>query len=80
MNSQKAAIVDLTAVEPSASGYFTLYTCGSAGPTTSNVIFVSGEIVANRAVVSTGGTRQFCLYSSADTDVLIDVEGYIAAG
>ncbi len=75
-----AAIVNLTAVDPSASGYLALYPCGAAVPTTSNVNFVAGDIVANRAVVSTGGTRQFCLYSSADTDVVIDVEGYVAAG
>jgi hypothetical protein len=47
-------------------------------PTVSNLNVVAGAVVANRAVVSTGGSRQFCLYSSVDTDVVIDIEGFIA--
>ena len=74
-----AAIVNLTAVSPSGQGFLTLYPCGAAIPTASNLNVVAGTIVANRAVVSTGGSRQFCLYSSVDTDVVIDLEGYISA-
>ncbi len=74
-----AAIVNLTAVAPSGAGFLTLYPCGAAIPTASNLNVVAGTIVANRAVVSTGGSRQFCLYSSVDTDVVIDLEGYISA-
>ncbi|MCU1502572.1 MAG: hypothetical protein JWM12_1926 [Ilumatobacteraceae bacterium] len=70
-----AAIVNVTAVDPSASGFLTLYPCGTAVPTASNVNFVAGAVVANRAVVSTGGTDHFCLFSSADTDVVIDLSG-----
>ena len=73
-----AAIVNLTAVGPSGPGFLTLYPCGAAIPTSSNLNVVAGTIVANRAVVSTGGSRQFCLYSSVDTDVVIDLEGYIS--
>lgn len=75
-----AAIVNLTAVDPSGSGFITLYPCGEAVPTASNLNVVAGTIVANRAVVATGGSNQFCLYSSVDTDVVIDVEGFIAPG
>ncbi len=74
-----AAIVNLTAVGPSGRGFLTLYPCGAAIPTASNLNVVAGTIVANRAVVSTGGSRQFCLYSSVDTDVVIDLEGYVSA-
>ena len=55
----------------------TLYPCGSTVPTVSNLNFVAGAIVANRAVVSTGGSNQFCVFSNVDTDVVIDVEGLI---
>ena len=72
-----AVIVNLTAVDPSASGYLTLSPCGTPVAATSNVNFVAGAIVANRAVVSTGGADHFCLFSSADTDVVIDIEGLI---
>ena len=73
-----AAIVNLTAVEPSGRGFVTLYPCGSTVPIASNLNVVAGAIVANRAIVSTGGSNQFCVFSSVDTDVVIDVEGLIA--
>ena len=74
-----AAIVNLTAVNPAGSGFLTLYTCGGAVPTASNLNVRAGSIVANRAIVSTGGTSHFCLYSSVETDAVIDVEGYVSA-
>ncbi|MEA3185770.1 MAG: hypothetical protein QOJ74_2247, partial [Ilumatobacteraceae bacterium] len=78
--SVDAAIVNLTAVDPSGSGFLTLYPCGSAVPTASNVNVVRGAIVANRALVSTAGTDRFCLFSSVETDAVIDVEGYVTIG
>ena len=72
-----AAIVNLTAVEPSGRGFLTLYPCGSTVPIVSNLNVVADAIVANRAVVSTGGSSQFCVFSSVDTDVVIDVEGLV---
>jgi hypothetical protein len=75
-----AAIVNLTAVAPSGSGFLTLYPCGAAIPTVSNLNVVADSIVANRAVVSTAGSSQFCVYSSVDTDVVIDLEGSITPG
>jgi hypothetical protein len=75
----EAAIVNLTAVDASGSGFLTLYPCGAGVPTASNLNVVAGVVVANRAVVSTGGTNQFCLYSSVATDAVIDVEGYVSA-
>jgi hypothetical protein len=46
-------------------------------PIVSNLNVVAGAIVANRAVVSTGGSSQFCAFTSVDTDLVIDVEGVI---
>jgi hypothetical protein len=73
-----AAIVNLTAVDPSGNGFLTLYPCGAAIPTASNLNVVAGDVLANRAVVSTGASSRFCVYSSVDTDVVIDVEAYIS--
>ncbi len=72
-----AAIVNVTAVDPSLDGFLTLYPCGATVPTVSNVNFVAGAIVANRALVSTAGSSQFCVFSSVATDVVIDLEGVI---
>ena len=72
-----AVIVNLTAVNPAGSGFLTLFPCGAGLPLASNLNVIAGDVVANRAIVSTGGTRRFCVYSSVDTDVVIDVEGSI---
>jgi hypothetical protein len=77
LGTTSAAIVNLTAVDPSSAGYLSLYPCGSAIPTVSNLNVVPGQVVANRALVSTGGLSRFCVYSSIDTDVVIDVEGFV---
>ena len=72
-----AVVVNLTAVEPTGRGFLTLYPCGSTVPIVSNLNVVAGAIVANRAVVSTGGSNQFCVFTSVDTDLVLDVEGLI---
>ncbi len=70
-------VANVTAVDPSIDGFLTLYPCGSATPAVSNVNFVAGATVANRALVSTGGSSRFCVYSSVETDVVIDLEAII---
>jgi hypothetical protein len=76
-NAPAGVVVNVTAVEPSGRGFLTLYPCGSAVPIVSNLNVVAGAIVANRAVVSTTASGQFCVFSSVDTDVVIDLEGSI---
>jgi hypothetical protein len=72
-----AVVVNVTAVNPSADGFLTLYPCGTSSPAVSNVNFVAGATVANRAIVSMEGSSQFCAYSSVETDVVLDLEGLI---
>ncbi len=76
--SAAAAIVNLTAVDPAARGFLALYPCGGSIPTVSNLNVAAGAVVANRAVVSTAGSSQFCLFTNVETDVVIDLEGVIA--
>jgi hypothetical protein len=66
-------------VDPAGNGFLTLYPCGASLPIASNLNVRAGSTIANRALVSTGGTSQFCLYSSVDTDAVIDLEGYVSA-
>ena len=70
-------VANVTAVDPSVDGFLTLSPCGSTTPAVSNVNFVAGATVANRALVSTGGSSRFCVYSSVETDVVIDLEAII---
>ncbi|MEP7201169.1 MAG: hypothetical protein ABI894_01085 [Ilumatobacteraceae bacterium] len=76
-NAPAGAIVNVTAVEPAGRGFVTLYPCGATVPIVSNLNVVAGAIVSNRAVVTTSDSGQFCVFSSVDTDVVIDIEGSI---
>ena len=74
-----AVVVNLTAVGPAANGYLSLYPCSAPErPTVSNLNVAAGVTVANRAVVSTAGAGTICLYTSVDTDVIVDVEAWLS--
>ncbi|HWL46027.1 MAG TPA: Ig domain-containing protein [Ilumatobacter sp.] len=70
-----ALALNVTVTEPGAAGYVTLFPCGMERPLASNVNFQAGQTVANHttAMLSVEGT--VCLYASAATHVVIDVEG-----
>lgn len=70
-----AVSVNLTAVEPSRAGFLTAYPCDRVRPTTSNVNFLAGEIRPNHVVVGLGAGSRLCVFSSATTDVVVDLEG-----
>ena len=68
-----------TKFEPAASGFLTVYPCGSVRPTVSNLNVTAGVTRANfvNAVLSGGKT---CIYAQVSTDVLVDVSGAHSAG
>ena len=71
-----AVAVNVTAVEPSNPGFFTVWPCGAAMPTTSNVNFARGGAVANGVVAPLGVGGAICIYSDQGADVLVDVLGW----
>jgi len=76
-----AVSANLTVVNPAASGYLTTYPCGGAVPVVSSVNFSGGQVVANAALLPLDAGGDLCVASSADTELLIDVNGsFRAAG
>ena len=79
-----AVLANLTVTEPSAAGYTTADRCDSLVPgpqSHSNINFGKGATVANLAVVPTAGAStgsQFCSYSTAAVQTLVDVQGFFA--
>jgi len=68
----------LAAVNPSASGYVTVSPCDDL-PSTSSLNYGGGAVVSNEVFAQvdlTNGT--ICLYSSAATDLVVDVSGHLA--
>ena len=62
------------------ASFLTVYDCSPRVPTVSTLNFVSGEPVANQAIVPLDSQGGICLFSPANTNVVIDVNGSFSAG
>jgi hypothetical protein len=75
-----AAILNVTATDPTAPGYLTVWPSTSAQPLASNLNFVAGLTVPNLVIGKLGTNGQVALFNSAgQTDVIADVEGWFPA-
>jgi hypothetical protein len=77
-----AAVLNVTEVNPGAAGFLTVYPLGVTKPLTANVNFGAGQTTGNRVTVplSTGlFPGEISIFSSAATDVVVDVSGYYSA-
>lgn len=70
-----AVAINVTAVRPTSSGFLTVFPCLEKMPTASNLNFRAGENTANLAVVAPGAAARVCIYSSSDTDLVVDLAG-----
>jgi len=73
-----AVVVDVIAVNPSATGYVTVFPSGQAPPTASNLNATAATTVSNLVHVGLGGGH-ISVFSVPASDVVIDVEGYVTA-
>jgi cell wall-associated NlpC family hydrolase len=73
------AALNITVTGPWARGFVTAYPCGTGRPLTSNVNFGPGDVVANAAVVPVGAGGAVCLYTSATTNIVVDLSGTFLA-
>ncbi|MFC7489470.1 MULTISPECIES: putative Ig domain-containing protein [unclassified Knoellia] len=71
-----AVELNVTAVNPSTSGYLTTYPGGVTRPLASTVNFGAGATAANSTTVKVGTGGKVTVYSSASTDLVVDVAGY----
>lgn len=71
--SSVAAIVTVT--EPGASGYVTVWPCGTPRPLASNLNFAKGQTVPNSVISGVGSNGSICLYTTAITHLVVDVGG-----
>ncbi|MBV9042725.1 MAG: S8 family serine peptidase [Acidimicrobiia bacterium] len=76
-----AAVINVTAVEPSAGSYLTVYPSdATTPPTASNLNFPPGVIIPNLVVVKVGSDGKVNLYNAqGNVDVLFDVVGYYSS-
>lgn len=70
-------LLNMTAVYPDGPGFLTVYPCGAALPTASNVNYRAGDVVANSVLAPVGADGEVCVYSHATTHLVVDVVGHV---
>lgn len=70
-----AVALNLTATGPVGDGYVTVYPCGAARPTASNLNFRVGATIAGAAISKVGSGGRVCLYVHRTTHLVVDVAG-----
>lgn len=71
-----AVSANFTAVNPSGGGFVTAYDCTPTLPVASTLNTIPGRDVANQSIVPLD-SGYLCVYSSVDTDLIVDVNGYV---
>ncbi len=73
-----SVILNVTVVDPTSSGFVTVYPSGGGRPVVSNLNFANGQTVPNLVVVPVGPDGKVQLFngSSGRTHLLADVAGY----
>ena len=72
----RTVILTVTAVNPASNGYFTVWPCGQPMPLASNLNVKAGVNFANTVFMSVGNDNEVCIYSSTQTQLVVDFDGY----
>lgn len=83
-----AVVLNVTATEPTASAFVTVWPCSEAMPLASNLNVVAGQTAANLVTVALGTDADVCVFNSAGrTHIVVDqlsayrpVAGAVRAG
>ena len=77
-----AVALNVTAVEPTGWGFFTVWPCGSPmPPDASSVNFVrAGAVEPNSVLVPVDSTGEVCIWTYAASHVLVDINGWFTSG
>ncbi len=72
-----AVALNVTATNPTANSYLTVWPTGSAQPVASNLNYNVGQTVPNMVIVPVGAGGQISIYNNAGgVDVIVDVLGW----
>jgi predicted esterase len=81
-SAEQAEVINVTVTEPQASGWLTVYPCGTTPPFASNVNFAAGQDAANLVIAKVGRTAagwRVCATATATTHIVVDHQGVVAA-
>ena len=69
-------VLNVTATAATAGGFVTVYPCGSARPTASNLNVLANETKPNLVTVKVGSNGTVCLFTQSGTHLIADIAGY----
>lgn len=70
------AMATVAAISQGTRGYITAHRCGTTAPTVSNINYLESGVVPNTVLAPVSNGR-FCLTSSADVHLIVDLTGVI---
>jgi hypothetical protein len=74
-----SVVLNVTAVDESTAGFFTIYPTGGTTPTASNLNWVAGETVPNLVSVGLSPSGDVTIFNGlGSADAVVDLEGYFA--
>jgi hypothetical protein len=75
-----SVVVNVTAVQPTAGGYVTVWPAGQTRPTTSSLNFPAGATVPNLVICKIGTSGRVGIFNAnGNTHVVVDVVGYLSS-
>lgn len=75
-DSASTVALNVTALDAQGPGYLTVYPCGTAVPDASNVNYTTGATVPNAVVAKIGAGGTVCVFTSAESGLLVDATGH----
>jgi hypothetical protein len=81
-SNAQAVVINFAVILPAAQGFLTAYPSGAPVPLVSSVNFVPGQVTSNGAILplgDSGGITVFTGGAGANTNLVIDVNGYFVA-
>ncbi|MCU1361999.1 MAG: hypothetical protein JWN99_3288, partial [Ilumatobacteraceae bacterium] len=71
-----AVVLDVTVTGATGPGFVTVFPCGGAIPTAATLNYTAGATVTNAVVARTAADGTVCLYTMAQVDMVVDVNGF----
>jgi hypothetical protein len=72
----QAYSVNVTVVPKGPLGFLTMFPCGQPLPLTSTLNSIDGRTKAVAAIVPAGANGSVCAFSTNDTEIVLDINGY----
>ncbi|BAN03225.1 right-handed parallel beta-helix repeat-containing protein [Ilumatobacter coccineus] len=75
-----AVVLNITAIRPSTNTFVTVHPCLPTRPLASSLNVSAGQVRGNEIIAQLDDSGDLCVYVSGDTDLTIDLVGYLPEG